>query len=111
MRVFPLAVLIFVVLLGVGVKLRSYADPASVLSPRQFQRRSDRVAALHCNPVIMTIKALKKGIEETRKRRVKTGNYRYTQTPDKRIQGSKRQYCKRERLVNFLVIGSFFPTG
>lgn len=34
-------------------------DPASALSPRWLQPRSDRVAALHCNPVIMSIKGLK----------------------------------------------------
>lgn len=34
-------------------------DPASALSPRRLQPGSDRVAALHYNPVIMSIKGLK----------------------------------------------------
>ena len=34
-------------------------DPASALSPLWLQPGSDRVEALHCNPVIMSIKRLK----------------------------------------------------
>lgn len=55
---FPRAVLIFVVLLDVGVKARGARIPGTHLAGSS--PALTRVAALHCNPVIMSIKGMER---------------------------------------------------